>query len=99
MTALSFGQHFQVYELLLADIVEIILTPEQQRDLDALMKQSNPLYCFATEDEIISLGVDTKIGALEEAIADHSIKILEKTEGKLMKIPNVGKQYTVRLGK
>lgn len=99
MTPLSYGQHFQIYELLLADIVEVILTSEQETDLRELMKQSSLMYRFATEEEIASLGIDTKVGILEESIADHSTKILEKMEGKLMKIPHAGMQYIVRLNK
>lgn len=99
ITPLSYGQHFQIYELLLADIVELILTPEQEDDLRELMKQPSSLYRFATEAEIDSLGIDTKAGILEESIADHSIKILEKMEGKLVQIPNAEMQYTVRLKK
>lgn len=63
------------------------------------MKQPSSLYRFATEAEIDSLGIDTKAGILEESIADHSIKILEKMEGKLVQIPNAEMQYTVRLKK
>ena len=99
MTPLTYSQHFQIYELLFADVVELMLTPEQEADLRKLMKQPSSLYRFATEDEIDSLGIDTKAGILEESIADHSIKILEKAEGKLMKIPHTGMQYTVRLNK
>lgn len=97
MTELSFGQHFQIYELLLADIVELILTERQQNDLERLMQQENPNYYFATEEEIVSLGIDTNRQKLNESIADHSIKILEETEGKLMNISNRGKVYTVNL--
>ena len=99
ITPLSYGQHFQIYELLLADIVELILTPEQEGDLRELMKQSSSLYVFATEEEIDSLGIDTRAGILEESIADHSINILEKMEGKLIEIPKAGVQYTVKLDK
>ena len=99
MTPLTYSQHFQIYELLFADVVELMLTPEQEADLRKLMKQPSSLYRFATEEEIDSLGIDTKAGILEESIADHSIKILEKAEGKLMKIPHTGMQYTVRLNK
>lgn len=99
MTPLSYSQHFQIYELLLADIVELMLTPAQEADLRKLMKQPSSLYRFASEEEIDSLGIDTKEGILEESIADHSIKVLEKMEGKLMKIPYTGMQYTVSLNK
>lgn len=95
MTELSYGQHFRIYEVLLADIVEVILTPNQENDLKSLMQINSTLYRFATEEEIKSLGVDTKAGKLEECIADHSVKVLQETENRLMKLPHVGEKYTV----
>ena len=59
-----------------------------------LTKQSNN-YRFATAEEIISLGVNTATGELVESIGDHTRKILQENEDKLIKIPNSGKIYTV----
>ena len=53
--------------------------------------------CFATAEEIVSLGVDTKNNRLAEVIADHTKKIIQEEEGKLMKVSYVGEQYTVNL--
>lgn len=99
MTTVKFSEHFQTYELLLADIVELILTEEQEADLRLLMENENgtSLYCFATAEEIVSLGVDTKNNRLAEVIADHTKKIIQEEEGKLMKVSYVGEQYTVNL--
>lgn len=97
MTELKFGDHFQIYELLLADIVELIPTEEQEGDLQMLMTKHSEKYCFVTAEEIISLGVNTTTGDLVESIGDHTRKILQENEGKLMKISNVGKIYTVDL--
>lgn len=97
MTDVKYSDHFKTYELLLADVIELILTEEQEKDLKKLMKQESEKYCFATADEISSLGVNTTIGNLVDSIASHSPKILQENEGLLMKIPNVGKEYTVTL--
>lgn len=97
MTELHFGDHFQCYELLLADVVELVPTPEQEDDLERLVKQQSDIYLFATADEITSLGVDTASGDLRENIADHTLKIIQENEGQLMRISGVGKTYTINL--
>ena len=97
MTELHFGDHFQCYELLLADVVELVPTPEQEADLERLVKQQSDTYRFATADEITSLGVDTASGDLRENIADHTLKIIQENEGQLMRISGVGKTYTINL--
>ena len=97
MTELHFGDHFQCYELLLADVVELVPTPEQEADLERLVKQQSDIYRFATADEITSLGVDTASGDLRENIADHTLKIIQENEGQLMRISGVGKTYTITL--
>lgn len=97
MTDLHLSNHFQCYELLFADIVELISTPEQESDLKRLVKHQSDIYRFATADEITSLGVDTSSGDLREIIADHTLKIIQENEGQLMKIPGVGKTYTINL--
>lgn len=97
MTELRFGDHFQCYELLLADVVELVPTPEQEMDLEQLEKQHSDIYRFATADEITSLGIDTARGNLREIIADHTLKIIQENEGQLMRISGVGKTYTINL--
>lgn len=97
MTELKFGDHFQIYELLLADVVELIPTVEQEKDLQKLMLQHSDTYRFATAEEIISLGINTATGDLEESIGDHTKKTIQENEGQLVKIPGVGKIYTVEL--
>lgn len=97
MTNLYFGEHFQIYELLLADIVELLPTVEQENDLQQLMTQHSDLYRFATAEEIISLGVNTETGELEELIGDHTKKTIQEYEGQLMKTRDFGKTYTVEL--
>lgn len=97
MTEVRFGEHFQIYELLLADVVELIPTKEQENDLNSLVKQHSNMYRFATAEEIVSLGINTATGKLKEDIADHSQKIIQENEGQLVKAPGVGKIYTVSL--
>lgn len=97
MSELKFGEHFQIYELLLADIVELIPTAEQERDLRRLMEYEAVEYRFATWKQIDCLGMNTDAGELYEWIGDHTRKILQESEGNLMKINGVGKIYTVGL--
>lgn len=97
MTELRFGEHFQIYELLLADIVELIPTPEQENDLRLLANNNSDIYRFATAEEITALGVNTAVGNLAESISDHTKTILQENEEQLMKISDVGKIYTIEL--
>ena len=97
ITELHWGKHFQCYELLLADIIELLPTPEQENDLKKLMRQNYENYSFASAEEIDSLGIDTNSGDLRETIADHATKILEENEEKLIKEANVGKIYNITI--
>lgn len=97
MTELKFGEHFQIYELLLADVVELIPSHVQEEDLHRMMGESSDMYRFATAEEIISLGINTSTGNLVESIGDHTKKTIQENEGKLIKIPGVGTEYTVQL--
>ena len=78
MTELRFGEHFQIYELLLADVVELLPTAEQEKDLLLLMQQQSDAYYFATAEEIKSLGVNTASGKLKETIGDHTKKSFKR---------------------
>jgi hypothetical protein len=97
ITELHWGKHFQCYELLLADIVELLPTPEQEQDLRNLQNQHSENYRFVTAEEISSLGVNTNSGDLRETIDDHSAKILQENEGMLISNSNVGKIYDCEL--
>lgn len=96
MTEIKFKNHFQSYELLLADVVELMPTKEQEKDLQILLANNSENYYFSTAKEIMSLGIDTETSHLVESIADHTQKILQENEGQLMKISNVGDIYTVQ---
>lgn len=97
MTSLHFGEHFQIYEILLADVVELLPTVEQMEDLKMLLNKSSDKYRLATAEEITSLGVNTATGQLREEIADHTRRILQENEGELIKTLDVGKIYTVNI--
>ncbi len=97
MTELRFVEHFQMYELMIVDVVEIILNEKQKSDLEALLRDPLDTCRFATEKEINSLGVDTDKGDLSEWIGDHTKCILQGNEGKLLKIPEYGKEYEVEV--
>ena len=97
MTTLHWGEHFQCYELLLADVVELVPTTEQEMDLERLKKRKSDKYYFATAEEIMSLGINTESGDLRETIADHTTKILQENERDLIKDFDYGRCYTVNL--
>lgn len=97
MAELKYGDHFQIYELLLADVVELLPSPEQEDDLINLMTVASESYRFVTSGEVMSLGIDAPNGSLLESIGDHTKKILEESEGELMKIAGTGKVYSVTL--
>ena len=92
ITEIKYSDHFQIYELLLADIIEVLPTPQQEKELRALLSTSNSYYRFASADDIKSLGINTITGDLKEKIADHTIKILQETEDELLPIPGAEKK-------
>ena len=95
-TSLYYSEHFQCYELLLADVVELLPTPEQENDLISLMSIPSDMYRFATAEEITCLGINTQTGNLVESIGDHTKKIIQETEGQLSSHSKVGQIFTVR---
>lgn len=88
MTVLKYSEHFQCYELLLADVVNVELTVDQEQIFLALLSTNSEKYCFATADEIKSLGVVPRSGNLQETIADHTTKILQENTQYLKKRRN-----------
>lgn len=85
MTDLKYSEHFQCYELLLADIVNLDLTDNQEQKFRELIRNDSDKYYFATADEIKSLGVVAGSSNLQEIIADHSTKILQENAQYLTK--------------
>lgn len=80
LTNIEFSRHFRCYELLLADVVELLPTREQEDKLRQLMTIESNDYYFATKDEIEHCGIVEGTDKLKEVIADHSFKVLEETE-------------------
>ena len=97
MTDLKYSDHFQCYELLLADVVELLPTDNQIEDLKKMMLHPSDYYHFATTEEIKNLGVVPGTEMLQETIADHSQKILQENEQNLMKEPHVKEIFSVSL--
>ena len=82
---------------MLADIVELLPTQEQENRLRELMNTSSDEYCFATKDEIEHCGIVEGTDNLKEVIADHSFKVLEETEQYLKRIKKDRGIYEVEL--
>ena len=81
MTKVEYGNVFNHYELLLADIIEVQLSEQQEELFRELMQMKSNKYIFATANQIKSLGVEYGTDQLKDNIANHTPKILsENTE-------------------
>ncbi|EOA8316044.1 MULTISPECIES: SMODS-associated NUDIX domain-containing protein [Enterococcus] len=78
MTDVQYSNYFDCYELLLADIVEVILNDEQEQLFRDLMEKSDERYMFATFSEINAGGVKYGTNDLKDNIANHAPKILSE---------------------
>ncbi|HBM5480080.1 TPA: HU-CCDC81 and SPOR domain-containing protein [Enterococcus faecium] len=78
MTDVQYSNYFDCYELLLADIVEVILNDEQEQLFRDLMEKSDERYMFATFSEINAGGVKYGTNDLKDNIANHTPKILSE---------------------
>lgn len=76
MADFRYGEHFQCYELLLADVVQAELTEAQEQQFVTLMGKESDKYIFASDEEIKSLGVKAGSNELAERIGGHTKKIL-----------------------
>lgn len=92
-----FSRHFQCYELLLADIVELLLTDIQRDKLRNLISVQTESFKFATTKEILSCGVNEGTIKLAEIISDHTFKILQETEATLSSAKGSKKSYGINL--
>lgn len=84
MTNVEYGEVFKHYELLLADIVEVRLTDNQEELFRKLFHKDNVKYYFATSGEIGSHGVGFGTDKLVDNIANHTPKILSENTDKLI---------------
>lgn len=76
MTEVEYGQVFNHFELLLADILEVKLTGKQEELFRKLMPISSDKYYFASADTIKTHGVKYGTQELKDDIANHTPKIL-----------------------
>lgn len=83
-----------LYELFIADIVELNATTEQYQAIKDLQNKESEQYCFATEKMILSNKTSQGPDKNKIDIADHSFKILDVTEDQLDK--RKFEKYTVR---
>lgn len=98
ITNLEFEEHFQTYQIMLFDIVELILGKEQINDLRKLLQKVNDGYLyFAKEEEIQSLGIDTDNKKLEETIGDQTKFTLQGEEDSLIHEADSGRTFSVKL--
>lgn len=97
ITDIKFSDHFQMYEMLLADIVELIPSPEQKDALKKLCIEYSDIYRLEQAEKIYSLGIDTTAQKLTESIADHTKKILEEEQDKLASIKKYQGEYTITI--
>ena len=74
---------FRPFEILLADIVEVILTDAQKEMVRKLIKIDSEKYKFCSANEIKSLGVKVGTQELGDCIANHTYKILSENTDKL----------------
>lgn len=78
ITDVEYGNFFECYELLLADIIEVRLTNKQEELFRELMKKTDDQYIFATSNEIKTGGVKHGTSDLKDNIANHAPKILSE---------------------
>lgn len=84
MSNVKYGNIFKCYELLLADIVEVDLSNNQEQMFRDLMSVKSEKYLFANSDKINSLGVTSGTNNLADIIANHTPKILSENQDKLI---------------
>lgn len=85
----DYSQHFECYELLVADIVEIVLDKEEEESIANIMKKNDlKKFRLYTASEIKKLGIETDKEHLCETVSNHSFKILNETELEINKKVN-----------
>ncbi len=95
MTDVQYSNYFDCYELLLADIVEVILNDEQEQLFRDLMEKSDKRYMFATFSEVNAGGVMYGTNDLKDKIANHTSKILNENSDKLINKKTYKDEITV----
>lgn len=81
-------------QIRIADIVELVPTPQQAKVFLSLMQHESPCYHFATKEEIYELGRVS--GNQVQTISGHTYKILCEEEKNLKKNKHKGKYYKAK---
>lgn len=88
---------FRYYELLLADVVEVILTNNQEKMFRNLMHNELNSYIFATPEEIKTYGMKLGTSKLDDNIANHTFKILSENSDLLTMKNKYKEAYIVEI--
>ena len=97
ITDVEYGNFFECYELLLADIIEVRLTNKQEELFRELMKKTDDQYIFATFNEIKTGGVKHGTSDLKDNIANHAPKILSENSDILINKSRYKNVITINL--
>ena len=90
---INYSHFLNCYELLIADIVEIQLTQNQENELFQLVQKDKDMFILADEKNIMSEGVDSQNNKFKRYIANNTYKILDVKEIKLVKKANENHKY------
>ena len=96
-TEVRYSNYNNCYELLLADIVELMPDDKQLNCLRDMQSKVSDKYIWATEDEIKSRGIIPGTKNMQEKITDHSQKILTSLSSELHIKKKDQKIYTINL--
>lgn len=97
MTDVMYGNVFEHYELLLADIVEVQLSNVQEQLFRNLMESKSDKYYFASASEIKALGVKYNSYNMEDTIGNHTSKILSENADELIMKNKYKEKITIEL--
>lgn len=96
-TNIEYSRYFECYELLMADIVELVMDDSQLESIRLLVNKESDKYRFATAKEIETCGIISGTENLLEVIGDHSYKILEEHQNELQEYKLVGDEFSIAL--
>lgn len=97
ISEIHFSDYFQCYELLLADIVELLPDHKQYRILSQYINLTSPSFRFVTSKEIEDSRIMGQSFTDKFIIADHSYKILCENESTLINVLSLSDIHEVSL--